>query len=300
MTSAPVLHLPDFDRPFCIETDASDLGIGTVLLQDAHPIAFFSKKLGPRRRSASTYHKELYAIVEAVQKWRQYLLGREFVIQSDQKSLKELLLQVVQTPNQQLYVRKLMGYKFKIEYKKGSANTAADALSRREDPLSDAAAARDCALLVAAAHPLPQLLDMLRRENISSPELREISAAIREGKAPPHLTMTDGLVYYKRKIFVGARSSARTPIMTEYHSSPSAGHPGFERTLRRITAEFYWKNMQKEVRKFVEACVVCQTTKYSTQKPAGLLQPLPIPTQAWEDVSMDFITGRPPSRVTRL
>ncbi|XP_042005724.1 uncharacterized protein LOC121754429 [Salvia splendens] len=100
MTSAPVLRLPDFDRQFCVETDASDLGIGAVLLQDSHPIAFFSKKLGPRRRVASTYHKELYAIVEAVQKWRQYLLGREFVIRSDQKSLKELLQQVVQTPDQ--------------------------------------------------------------------------------------------------------------------------------------------------------------------------------------------------------
>lgn len=95
MTSAPVLRLPDFERPFCVETDASDLGIGAVLLQDNHPIAFFSKKLGPRRRVASTYHKELYAIVEAVQKWRQYLLGREFIIRSDQKSLKELLQQVV-------------------------------------------------------------------------------------------------------------------------------------------------------------------------------------------------------------
>ena len=92
MTAAPVLRLPDFDKPFCIETDASDTGIGAVLLQDNHPIAFFSRKLGPRRRVASTYHKELYAIVEAVQKWRQYLLGREFIIRSDQKSLKELLL----------------------------------------------------------------------------------------------------------------------------------------------------------------------------------------------------------------
>lgn len=69
MTSAPVLRLPDFERPFCIETDASDFGIRAVLLQDNHPIAYFSKKLGPRRRAASTYHKELYPIVEAVQKW---------------------------------------------------------------------------------------------------------------------------------------------------------------------------------------------------------------------------------------
>lgn len=75
MTSAPVLRLPDFERPFCVETDTSDSGIGAVLLQDNHRIAFFSTKLGPRRCIASNYHKELYAIVEAVQKWRQYLVG---------------------------------------------------------------------------------------------------------------------------------------------------------------------------------------------------------------------------------
>ena len=74
MTSAPVLSLPDFNKTFCIENDASDIGIGAVLIQDSHPIAFFSQKLGPRRRVASAYHKELFAIVEAIQKWRQYLL----------------------------------------------------------------------------------------------------------------------------------------------------------------------------------------------------------------------------------
>ena len=83
--------LPDLSKPFCVETDASDVGIGEVLLQEGHPIAFFSRKLGPRRRVASTYHKELFAIVEAVQKWRQYLLGREFIIRSDQKNFKGIV-----------------------------------------------------------------------------------------------------------------------------------------------------------------------------------------------------------------
>ena len=296
MTSAPVLRLPDFDRPFCVETDASDIGIGAVLLQDNHPIAYFSKKLGPRRKVASTYHKELYAIVEAVQKWRQYLLGREFVIRTDQKSLKELLQQVVQAPDQQLYVRKLMGYKFVIEYKKGSTNRAADAFSRREDAQADAGAgvveaeaaasadaAHDSALLSLVAHPIPKLLELLRSETRSSPQMREIVKEIRESRAPPHLSLVVGLVYYGRRIFVGSRSSARTPILLEYHSSQSAGHPGFERTLRRVSAGFYWPCMKKDVKRFVEACVVCQTTKYSTQKPAGLLQPLPIPTQGVYD-----------------
>lgn len=68
MSSTPVLRLPDFSLQFVIETDASDFGVGAVLMQQGHPLAYFSKKLGPRRRVASTYHKELYAIVEAVQK----------------------------------------------------------------------------------------------------------------------------------------------------------------------------------------------------------------------------------------
>lgn len=70
MTTTPVLCLPDFSKPFYVETDVSDFGVGAVLLQDNHPLAFFSKKLGPRRRVTLTYHKELYVIVEAVQKWQ--------------------------------------------------------------------------------------------------------------------------------------------------------------------------------------------------------------------------------------
>ena len=187
--------------------------------------------------------------MEAVQKWCHYLLGREFVIRSDQKSLKKLLQQGVQTPDQQLYVWKLMGYKFSIEYKKGSSNKAADALSRREEQARDAGPASDdsnsdspehlCDLLLGAAHPIPHLLELLRNETASSPEMREITKEIKEGRVPPHLTWIDGLVYYKRRIFVGSRSLARAPILDEYHSSQSAGYPGFERTLRRLSAEFY-------------------------------------------------------------
>ncbi|XP_042032533.1 uncharacterized protein LOC121779292 [Salvia splendens] len=310
MTSTPVLRLPDFTKTFYVETDASDLGIGAVLIQGGHPIAYFSRKLGPRRRVASTYHKELYAIVEAVQKWRQYLLGREFVIRSDQKSLKELLQQVVQTPDQQLYVRKLMGYNFRIEYKKGALNRAADALSRREepDPVSETQGAEeapaenaedqasDTACLTAVAHPTPKLLDALRRETASLPELRELATRIHSAEAPPQFAFADGLIYFNRRILVSQASKLRRLLMEEHHSTPMAGHPGHERTFRLLAAGFFWPKMRKEVRKFVDACAVCQATKYSTQRPAGLLQPLLVPSQVWDDVSMDFVTGLPQSR----
>jgi predicted alpha/beta hydrolase len=70
LVSAPVLALPDFAAQFTIETDACEYGIGAVLLQKGHPLAFVSKSLGPRNRGLSTYEKEYMAILLAVQQWR--------------------------------------------------------------------------------------------------------------------------------------------------------------------------------------------------------------------------------------
>ena len=81
-----------------LETDASNLGIGAVLMQQEQPLSYFSKKLSLRMQQASAYVRELYAITEAVKKWKQYLLGRRFIIRTDQKSLRALLDQVIQTP----------------------------------------------------------------------------------------------------------------------------------------------------------------------------------------------------------
>lgn len=130
MTKAPVLALPDFLKPFTLETDASGTAMGAVLMQNHHPIAFFSKPFCPRLLCASTYVRELHAITTAVQKWRQYLLGHPFVILTDHKSLKELMSQVIQTPEQQVYLSKLLGYDYTIQYKVGKSNLVADALSR--------------------------------------------------------------------------------------------------------------------------------------------------------------------------
>lgn len=91
MTNTPVLKLPDLRKTFVVETDASNTSVGSVLTQDGHPLAYFSKKLAPRMTVASAYVRELYTITQSVQKWRHYLLGRRFVIKIDHKSLWELM-----------------------------------------------------------------------------------------------------------------------------------------------------------------------------------------------------------------
>lgn len=128
--SAPVFQLPDFSKPFVLETDASGIGIGAILSQQNHPIAFYSKKLTPRMQQQSAYVRELYAVTKAVSKFRHYLLGHPFVIKTDQKALQHLCQQSIQTPEQQRWLPKLQGYDFKIEYRPGKENVGADALSR--------------------------------------------------------------------------------------------------------------------------------------------------------------------------
>ncbi|MCI36826.1 hypothetical protein A2U01_0058049, partial [Trifolium medium] len=84
-------------------------------------------------------------------------------------------------------------------------------------------------------------------------------------------------------------------ILYEYYSSPIGGHAGITRTLARLSSQFYWPKMRDDVRTYIQQCTICQQAKTTNTLPAGLLQPLPIPQQVWEDIAMDFITGLPNS-----
>ena len=81
-------------------------------------------------QQASTYVRELYAITEAVAKFRHYLFGHYFIIRTDHHSLRHISDQTIQTPEQQALLPKLIGYNFRIEYKAGTSNGGADGLSR--------------------------------------------------------------------------------------------------------------------------------------------------------------------------
>jgi hypothetical protein len=114
MTSTPVLALPDFSVSFTIETDACDIGIGAVLMQRGHPIAYMSKALGMQNSKLSIYEKEFLAVIMAIDKWCQYLQRGHFTILTDHQSLCNLSDQHLTSDLQQKAMSKLVGLQFTI------------------------------------------------------------------------------------------------------------------------------------------------------------------------------------------
>jgi hypothetical protein len=136
MSSCPVLALPDFTQSFVLECDASGEGIGAILMQNHHPIAFESRKLKEYERHYSIYDKEMLAIMHALAKFRQYLVGGKFKVKTDHNSLRYFLEKKDLNERQQKWVSKIQAYDFEIEYVKGKNNVVVDALSRKPTTLS--------------------------------------------------------------------------------------------------------------------------------------------------------------------
>lgn len=134
LSSSPILSLPDFEKAFFLGTDASEAGIGAVLLQEQgefkFPISYASKKLLDREKRYSVIEKECYAIVWAVQKFRSYLYGKEFFLETDHRPL--LYLNTAKVANARLmrWALTLQPFKFRLESIKSNDNIGADFLSR--------------------------------------------------------------------------------------------------------------------------------------------------------------------------
>ena len=284
-----MLVLPDFQQEFTVETGASGVGIGTVLSQNKRPIAFLSQAFSSQGRIRSVYERELLAIVKAVTKWKHYLSSKEFVIRTDQRSLRHLLEQKSVSTIQQRWASKLSGLNYRIEYKPGVENKVADALSRRPQNESFTQ------LTLTAPHTID--LEALKEEVKQDKALSDIIQACEQGtQQDMDYTVAAGLVYRKGCLVIPNGSPFIPKLLEKFHTCPIGDHEGALKTFKRLTSEVYWKGLRKDVVKYISGCSICQENKYSTLSPAGLLSPLPIPQEIWSDVSLDFVEGLPHSR----
>ena len=217
MSTVPVLALPNFEEQFVIESDASGIGLGAVLMQNQRSIAYFSQALTARQQVKSVYERELMAIVFAIQKWRHYLLGRKFIVRTDQKSLKFLLKQREINMEYQRWLSKILGFDFDIHYKPGLENKAADALSRK-DPVLE---------LYAVSVPVSIQLEEVGSEVDKDEELSKLKQEVsRDPQSHPDFSVVQGRLLRPGKLVLPKTSKMIGDILREYHDSKYGGHEG--------------------------------------------------------------------------
>ena len=118
------------------------------------------------------------------------------------------------------------------------------------------------------------------------------------GRSPEAIWTIDSndLLNHRGRIYVPDEESIRAELLRRHHDDKLAGHFGAEKTAELLTRKYYWKGLNKTVKKYTESCDICQRTKAPRHRPYGVMQSLPRPSGPWKEITMDFITGFPPSK----
>ncbi|WVZ79890.1 hypothetical protein U9M48_027415 [Paspalum notatum var. saurae] len=310
LTTAPVLIMPDVQKPFIVYCDASRQGLGCVLMQEGHVVAYASRQLREHEQNYPTHDLELAAVVHALKIWRHYLMGKKTEIYTDHKSLKYIFTQPDLNLRQRRWLELIKDYDVNINYHPGKANVVADALSRKSY----------CSHLIAKARVLPQELyeecalfmfgilghidavvlevgatleQDIRKGQQTDEKIQAIKQSIKEGRSSEFTEDEEGVVWYKQRLCVPNIESLRELILSEAHDSAYSIHPGSTKMYHDLKTRFWWYGTKRDVAEYVALCDTCQRVKAEHQRPAGLLQPLRIPEWKWEEISMDFIVGLP-------
>lgn len=268
LASEPVLKMPDFDKTFEVIVDACGQGVGGILQQEHHPIAYESRQLWIHENNYPTHDLELLAVIHALKKWQHYLLGHTFELVTDHKSLKWIFTQLELNMRQRRWVEFLQEFSFEIMFRPGKENQAADALSRRVVAL---------AISLVNSALLEEVQSTILEDEFFGPLIQEL----REQSSKTHLkdfTFKEGLLFFKKRLCVP--TPLRLQILKEAHESPLAAHPGYHKMFASLKENLFWPRM-KDTLEFTKQCLVCQKVKVERVKIPGKLQPLDIPQMKW-------------------
>jgi RNase H-like domain found in reverse transcriptase/Integrase zinc binding domain len=239
MTAASILALPNFEKIFELECDASDIGIGAVLNQEGGSIAFFSEKLSDLRKNYTTYEKKFYVIVRVLGHWRHYLISKEFILYSDHEALKFINGQHKLKPRHARWVEFFQGYTFHIKHKSDASNQVADTLSRHHSLLST--------MKVNVLW-----FEVIKELYADDDFFAKIKAECVKGSYKEFM-MNDGYLFYDNRLCI-LNCSLRWQNIKEVHDGGLSGHFGRNKTGALLQDRFYWPKVMKDVNHYILRC----------------------------------------------
>ena len=302
LTSPPILALPTCKGEFKLATDASNTAVGAVLTEvvggEERVVAYASKVLSKSERRWPAYDKELWAIVWAIRHFRQYLTATKFIVYTDHKPLLNIPSSINvdgdATGRRGRWAIELSTYDVVVQYRKGSENNNADALSRPITEDSD----DDSEKLMTTSHtdgPDEICPETLIREQEIDPLFGEVKSWLATGRTPPkkelkrknaklrmmaryfdQLFIEGGIIKMKQHARADPVILLPRPyhkiILNMLHDDKTAGHLGTTRTQEKVAARFFWPGMSKDVAHYCETCDVCQRRSRPTPQMQATLR----------------------------
>jgi hypothetical protein len=297
----PNLTQPDPSLPYYLYVDASDYASGAILTQRDNrgkhrAVGYHSKTFSPAEQNYTIHDKEFLAVIHGLETYRHLLSGttEPVTVYTDHKNLEYYTHPQNITRRVARLIPHLADYNYVLVHIPGQSNKA-DALSRRPDlnPGHDDNSAITVLppAVFSWATTLSSLDDRARASQLTHlPTLAHWAKTF-------SLTLINDLYWYGDRLVVVDDLPLRRGVISLYHDSPTAGHPGISKTLWSINQDFWWPNMKQTVTDYIKGCTTCQSCKNNPTNPKPT--PYPITSEAYTlpftSVAMDFITKLPKS-----
>ena len=298
VTEAPVLAFYNPEEELTIQCDASQSGLGAVLLQSDRPVAYASRALTDPETRYAQIEKELLAIVFSVEKFHQFTFGRPVKVQSDHKPLEAILQKPLSSAPKRLQgmMLRLQGYDISVTYKKGKEMLLADTLSRaylnRPGEQEDIEHINMLDFVLIRKERFEKLKDATDNDEA----LQKLKSVIMNGwpddksrlpmeVTPYHsfhdeLSVQDGLIFKRDRVVIPF--SMRSEMKQLLHST----HSGIDACLKRARECLYWPGMTGDIKQYISACEICQSYQSSNQPES--LQSHELPSRQWEKIGVDL------------
>ncbi|GJT53251.1 putative reverse transcriptase domain-containing protein [Tanacetum coccineum] len=244
LCDALILTLPDGVEDFVVYCDASNKGLGCVLIQRGKT-------------------------------WRHYLYDTKSVIYTDHKSLQYIFDQKELNMRQRRWIELFSDYEYEIRYHPGKANVVADALSRKERLKPRRVRAMAVTIQIGMREKIQAAQsEALKQENILMENLHGLEQQMekKEGES----------LYFMDRIWVQLAGGMRIVVMDEAHKSKYFVHPGADKMYYDLRDMYWWPGMKRDIATYISKCLTCSKVKAEQQRPSGLLQQPEIPKWKWD------------------